>query len=144
MRPLTPALRLLLAGAFLLLLTAALLREVTAPRWLGLRLAATATGIEVLDASGPARGLVTPGSRLLALGNPALELEASDLVEDPDTLPDYATVRRFQARQQQLSQALAAPVLTLQLARADGSLQQVQLTPATRRPLSSLPAAFWI
>lgn len=151
MRPLTPALRLLLAGAFLLLLTAALLWEMTTPRWLGLRLVATAGGIQVQETSGPARGLVAPGSRLLALGSspqapgtPLLALEPVDLVEDPDTLPDYATVRRFQERQQQLSQQLAAPALTLQLASADGRLQQVQITPAAKRPLSSLPAAFWI
>ncbi len=111
--------------------------------WIGLSLAPQANGVVVTaaDSAGP-NATVPPGTRIVALrpgSGAGLQLEAGDLIEDPDFLTQYADYRRFFARQQQLAQWLRGGNLQAQL--ADGSW--IPLGNRASRSLASLPLAFW-
>lgn len=84
----------------------------------------------------------TRDARLLAIaghGLPEMAVEAGDLVEEPDVLPSYAAIARFLARQGDLRARLAgreAMIVT------SGGAWPVTVAP--RRPIGSLPTAFWL
>src|SRR5690606_41091813 len=70
-----------------------------------------------------------------------IRLETLDLAPEPDgAMGDYPTYRRFLARQDALSEILRQD--TVQLGLDNGAT--VQITPEHRRPLRTLPVAFWV
>jgi len=96
--------------------------------------------------SGPARALPLP-ARLVAVGNSGaagpVEIEADDVIEEPDMFETYEQTGRFMQRQTTLAALLRQPKVALTVATESGQTQSVDLAPA-RRPLADLPLAFWI
>ncbi len=148
--PQTRSARILL-GALLLTLAAvtATLSTALHQPWLGLSLSddvpAFGRGILVTASAddGPAAA-VQPGSRLLAIGAPPehVELQPSDLIEEPDFFETYAQVQQFFARQSRIAALQARPTL-LRWSDPSGQVVEQTVIPAPGRPLSSLPLAFW-
>ncbi len=133
---LSPATRLVLVAIAGLFVASAAVWAATAPPWLGVGLRAdTDTG--AVHVQSPALG----EGRLVRLGG--LDVEAQDLVEEVDYLPDYTAVDRFFQRQSAFLRALQAPTVALEVARAEGVVETVEVTPG-ERPLSALPSTFWL
>lgn len=111
--------------------------------WLGLRLSVEEQSglirIDAVTANGPAASLA-PGTLLTGVGGMAIE--AGDLVEEPDVAESYPALKRFLDRQGALHAALASPEVTLETGGASAAHQVV--TPAPRRPVTSLPLVFWV
>jgi len=139
-------------GAILLCMAAvALVLWITLSQpWLGLTLAADSDShgalITGVHSSGPAKSLPS-SAKLIALGAtdnraPTIALEASDLVEEPDTFESYEQIQRFMQRQSALAALLRDGQLALDIDRA-GHESTATLIPS-RRPLADLPLAFWV
>ncbi len=116
--------------------------------WLGMTLQAqpdsNAVRVVAVDPDGPARMLPVP-SRLVAVGidgGNRIELVASDLVEEPDTLQTYAMAAQFMQRQTSLANMLRDKRVTLYAESERGPLEVI-VTPA-RRPITDLPSSFWV
>lgn len=143
---LTPLATLAAVFTLLLAVCCALVWLASAQPWTGMRLAALpdGTGANVVQVTpgGPAAlaGLVA-GDRIRAIAG--LDLNALDLVEEPDTLRHYDDTRNLYARQGHLHQALRAGPVTIEADGPDGP-RRLTLTPGAERPLSSLPVAFWL
>lgn len=74
----------------------------------------------------------------------ALDLRASDLIEEPDFFDQYAEMDGFFARQTQLTALLAEPQLTLHWQTAvDAPVHTTTLTVTAQRSPASLPLVFW-
>lgn len=132
-----------LTGMFLGLMAVVVVLVLTLNQpWLGLVLAPAPDeggGVVVLAARGPAAAAgVAPGMRLDAVAGVALH--ADDLTEEPDMLPDFATLRRFMARQGVLATALRDPAGVVLDLRPGGPRQVVA---QGVRPPGTLPPAFW-
>lgn len=74
----------------------------------------------------------------------AIVPEPSDFIEEPDTLGSYEAVNRFMARQAAISAMLSSGSLAAALGDEAGSIRVVAIEVAPSRPVSSLPAPFWI
>ena len=115
--------------------------------WLGLSFALDEQGQpEVVQGKGPSAGLAS-GSRIALVDGAGtdrapMELEAMDIVEEPDFFDDYATINRFFARQEQLHALLSSPALHLRVVDRNGAVSERAVRPG-RRPLSDLPPVFW-
>ena len=96
-----------------------------------------------VEKNSPAAQILSPGDNILSLqavaGTP-VEIQASDLVEDPDIFPTFREYNTFKAHQGTLAAILREPVVKLNL--EDG--RKVRVQPAPSRPLSSLPLQFWL
>lgn len=77
-------------------------------------------------------------------GQERFELQAQDLMEEPDVLDDYADLSAFMARQQSLYERVQAGTLTLVLRDDDGTQSSHVIQARTHRALGSLPLAFWV
>ena len=112
--------------------------------WLGLQLQPVDGQVRVVgSAHGPSAG-VPAGAALLSVGTAdgtTLELQAGDLIEEPDVLPSYAQIDGFLARQQAIAQVLAQPQVTLRWQTAHTSGETVVMPQS--RPLHSLTLLFW-
>lgn len=120
----------------------------TSQPWLGIRLSAEPTSgrVQISDvvAGGPAAAL-TPGTRLMKIG--AVAIEADDLVEEPDVAESYVELERFFKRQDALYAAIQGAQVELETRGAETRVLTVShsiVTPAPRRPVTSLPSVFWI
>ena len=119
--------------------------------WLGVRLVAgpdDSATVHSVHPDGPAEGSVPQGATLLSVaapGLPALPVDAQDLTEEPDALPDPAAMRAFFAKQAALHARMAAATTHL-LIRPQGATDPVmqEIRPATTRPLGDLPGVFWV
>ena len=113
--------------------------------WLGLSFALDSEGRpHVVRSEGPSRD-VPRGSRRVTLADAAgsaLEIDAIDIVEEPDFFDDYATIDNFYERQAKLRALLSSPALELRFEDQHGTLSKRQVRPG-ERPLSDLPAVFW-
>lgn len=118
--------------------------------WLGLSVTADAAKntvtITAIHPDGAVHG-VAPGSRLVAVApagqhESAIALTPDDVIDEPDTFESYAQIRAFMQRQGQIAALLRAPSLILQSSH-EGQIISSTVTPK-RRPLSDLPAAFWV
>lgn len=160
---LLPTHRLTLAIVFCLACAFAALALALRAPWLGLALAPHGDGsVRVLGSGGPSAG-VPAGATLVHLraGERRVELQGTDLIEEPDLLEDYPQMDAFFERQAALAALLAGPQLELgwRDARAGaagavgaggaaaegaaaGELRVTEVRPE-RRPLSSLPVVFW-
>lgn len=135
------------AAALLGLLAIAL---ALAQPWMGVQLEVQGGMVRIVE--------VEPGSPAAAAGVPSratlvalessngahvLELEPSDLIEDPDLFPSYAQWGRFYKRQDEMARMLNSPALGLRV-RADNGRESLHVVrPAPMRTLASLPFAFW-
>ncbi|CUA95358.1 sensor histidine kinase [Thiomonas bhubaneswarensis] len=142
-RTLMAALLLALAGV-----TAALYLALHQP-WLGMTLSPRADpyspGILVtsVDLDGPSAA-INPGSRLLSIAGAGqrVELQARDLIEEPDFFESYDEVENFFRRQTRIA-ALQAKPLVLSWRDPAGQIIEAPITPRRDRPLASLPFVFW-
>ncbi len=142
-------LQILLLGALALLLAVgfAAWLALRGP-WLGLELrAAGDQGLLITDVApnGPtgASGIKpSAGTHLRALRwrGETLPLTHYDPAENAHTYPTFESYNRFLQREDEVARALRQPPVTLLL--DDG--RALTLTPAARRPLSSLPLDFWL
>lgn len=135
-----PGIALALAGLAAALVLFLALRQ----PWLGISLAPPPQGVPglavaALHPGGPgASAGLSVGQILVTIAR--VPLERQDILEEPDMLPSFAALDRFFARQQALSQGLAAPG-ALQILSAEG--QELDLPQLGPRPISDLPATFW-
>ncbi|NNU82002.1 histidine kinase [Halovulum dunhuangense] len=141
-----------LLGAVLAGLVLALAMVILAARqpWLGLELGADpdsgAVQVRAADPSGPAASL-PPGTRILALAGAGERIlpGAVDLVEEPDTVDTYAAMNDVFARQRSIARILQGQEITLEVVAEPGQApSRVAISPAPYRPLSDLPAIFWL
>ncbi len=91
----------------------------------------------------PAELILSQGDNILSLQavvGPPVEIQPSDLVEDPDIFPTFGEYNAFLSRQRTLASILREPVVKLNL--EDG--REIRLQPALLRPVSSLPVQFWL
>lgn len=127
--------------------------------WLGLELKADASTDAVvlkarLDGGPAALSGIPEGSRIdkieagrgagSSVSHPGLALEATDLVEEPDSFDSYAQIRDFLQRQSDLSDILHQDTVRLHFADpVTATAGTVDLMPRTR-PVWSLPLTFWV
>jgi len=144
--PLTPAtviIGLVLAG----LLAGAILVEVATNRpWLGLAFSAPESGVVGMAPVHGADQAMNPGRVVAIRKNDGrmFAIEAGDLIEEPDTLATYADMRRFFARQSALNGLMSGRSVSIETAHNAGASRQTVVSPEPRRPISDLPAAFWV
>lgn len=134
---------LVLAG---LLAGAVLIQMAISRPWLALAFTADDSGIiHVTPASGVDGSAIVSGPIAAIRGSDGrrVAIEAGDLIEEPDTLATYAEMRRFFARQSMLEGVVSGPSVSIETAGARPA-QQTTLAPARMRPISDLPAAFWV
>jgi len=116
--------------------------------WLGLSFKPGETGGKVTVGSvapaGPAAA-VELGSLLVAVSNgeTRIDIAARDRIEEPDAIESYEAFNAFMARQGRIAALLASGDIELVVEKADGTGTTVTVSPEKRRPLSSLPVAFW-
>lgn len=142
LRPIAPFAALLGAVLICFAVTAAAAVAARSAPWLGLTLAADAAGTVVVrsvDPAGPLAGLPLP-STLLQVG--ATRLKPVDVVEEPDFLETYPAFRDFLARQTMIVASLENGPVALRVAQAGG--ERTVLAAPVMRPLSALPALFWL
>lgn len=114
--------------------------------WLGIDLESSSDMQSVrlvsVHPSGPSREIVAP-AQLVAIESTVLEPD--DLVEEPDMFESYEQISRFLQRQTTLASLLQQPGASLQLQKkgADHIETVVTVSPG-RRPITDLPAAFWV
>ncbi|MBL4917923.1 sensor histidine kinase [Szabonella alba] len=143
-----------LTGAILLgLMQAALViwAAVQQP-WLGVDLRISDSGIVVGSSAqdGPGRSLpegaqvlrIAPPGGLGTAPAPGLTLEPADRIEEPDMLGSAPAMRRFLDRQGDLHGALQGGAVRFDYTTPEGA-RSVTLEPASSRPVTDLPAAFW-
>ena len=141
--PATVMIGLVLAG---LLAGAVLIQMAISRPWLALAFTADDSGIiHVTPASGVDGSAIVSGPIAAIRGSDGrrVAIEAGDLIEEPDTLATYAEMRRFFARQSMLEGVVSGRSVSIETAGARPA-QQTTLAPARMRPISDLPAAFWV
>ena len=146
---LTP--NVILSAAVIVGLTLAVLVLAAAmnQRWLGLSLSPQPqldlVWIGGVDPRGPSARVPAPGVLVALIGadGTRIELTPQDLVEEPDTLPDYTIMRAFLARQGEVAALLDQGPVTVEI-EVDQERRPFDLRPATQRPLRDLPAPFWM
>lgn len=113
--------------------------------WLGVTFGADDEGavkIVAVDSSGPGAALPV-GARVSVIkckpGMPVI-MEPTDLVEEPDTIEGYKTFKEFFRRQGWLYSLLRSDTVIL----AGKDIGNHEITPEWPRPLTSLPAVFWV
>lgn len=142
--PATVMIGLALAG---LLASALLIQVATVRPWLGLAFISDESGsVRVSSVPGTARAAIDPAPLVSIRGNggPAVMVEPVDLVEEPDTLPTYADIRRFLARQSALDRLLDGSNVTIETIYGAGKSRQSVVPIEDRRPVKDLPATFWV
>ncbi|MFV1956933.1 MAG: sensor histidine kinase [bacterium] len=99
--------------------------------------------VDHVEKNSPAELILSQGDNILSLQaviGPPVEIQPSDLVEDPDIFPTLGEYNAFLSRQGVLAEILLEPVVKLNL--EDG--REVRVQPAPTRPISSLPIQFWL
>ena len=117
--------------------------------WIGIGLIAWEGGdlVWIADVApfGPS-GAVTPSAALVAItggDGGRIVLSATDLVEEPDTLPSYAAMAAFFDRQEAIVRALSIYPVVLETDHLSVIRSDV-VNPTAQRPVADLPAAFWM
>lgn len=158
---LTPSVLLFLAVVLSTLLAGFMLGLANGQRWLGLTLTqhapvpamAEPPGLWIVGVEGPAAQAGVPGfaARLVAVETPAfydafqrIELEARDLIEEPDVLDTYAVMAAFFARQGRINAAIRGFVEIDVLAPGTDAPQRYRINTEPQRPVTRLPWALWM
>lgn len=116
--------------------------------WVGLDLRLSGDGQSVLveRSEGPAV-LIAEWYALDALsgdGGDATPVHPTTIIEEPDQLSDFGALDTFRAEQDQIATALRSGRVTLTLIAPGDLVREVTITPAPHRPVSDLPAVFWV
>ena len=144
-RLLSPGSRLLVAFGFAILVLVSIMLLASRQPWLGLSLQwdesnKTAT---VRTSQGPSAG-VAVGTQISTLRMPdkaETHFQAVDFIIEPDgNLPDYTHYNAFLERLDKLAKIQRESQLTLVTDEGD----EYKITPKAHRPLSSMPADFWV
>lgn len=171
-RRLAPSLALLAAVALSVLFAGVMLGLATSRPWIGLSLSPVPPvakaeedgALWLIEAEGPAAraGVPSAAARVLSVAGAggAVTLNGADLIEEPDALPSYAAMTEYFARQDRIAALMGGQVepgpvelgpIELGLAEPgeDGAEAAAppalyRITPEARRPLTSLPVAFWM
>jgi signal transduction histidine kinase len=142
-----PVLSLLIGLLGCLVVAAGVVVTATATPWLGLVLRSDVAPdvVMIVSATGPARDVPTPSVLVGVAADelPAMGVEPTDLVDEPDAFDRYETMRAFFGRQDALVQRLRATRVRLDVRRAGGDVETVTVNALSRRPIASLPTAFW-
>lgn len=136
---------LVLAG---LLAAVILLHFATQKPWLGADLLVDEAGIVRVQSESsafpqPAVGLWRV-VKLQSGDGSFFTIGGRDLIEEPDTLPTYAEMRNFFERQSALSRFLRSNGVVVHLIDDVGQKRNFALSPRPKRPMSDLPAVFWV
>jgi two-component system sensor histidine kinase DevS len=144
-RLLSPGSRLLAAFGFAILVLVSIMLLASRQPWLGLSLqwdepnqAAT-----VRASQGPSTQVAvgTQISTLRAPNKADIHFQAVDFIIEPDgNLPDYTHYHAFLERLDKLAKIQREPQLILVTDKGD----EYKITPKAHRPLSSMPADFWV
>jgi signal transduction histidine kinase len=115
--------------------------------WLGVTMRVNDAADKVLVADlAPHLGQSVPlGAQVLSISSASsttLEIEVTDLIEEPDFFDTYPEMAQFFARQSTLSSLLRAGTVTIDWRDPQGNDGQTVIEPRTR-PASSLPLLFW-
>ena len=115
--------------------------------WLGIRLQVSDAGDRVVVAetdprSSPAVPRNAQVLRIGSAGGQFLNIETSDLIEEPDFFDTYAAMEEFFNRQSAIASMLRMGVVTLVWRDENGNDIATQIHPRSRT-LSSIPAIFW-
>lgn len=140
----SPGARLALGVAVALAMLCTVLVLASRPSWLGLSLVwdPTHKAAVVQSAEGPAHGIAR-ATKIVALRaqGKRVDLAAEDFVREPDSsLPTFSAYARFLRRQGELAELQSAEII--ELVTAEGKV--LTLKPRPGRPLTSLPAAYWV
>lgn len=135
-----PAASLLAAALVGLAIVIGAVFAATEAPWLGLKLSADGDRVAIAAAD-PAGPLASASGALAAVGT--VRLLPTDIVEEPDFLPDYPATEVFLERQTRLRDALAERPARLTL-RDGAGREQTLRRDLGARPLSSLPLPFWV
>lgn len=116
----------------------------TAQPWLGLVLQPGDDGLVVLaDIQRPdLSDDLQPGARITRISG--MDLRAQDLIEEPDTLPNYNALNAFRQRQSDFAASLAQAEVIIDWSSGDNALRQVTIAPYAGRPAWTLPFEFWL
>lgn len=129
-------------------LAGAVLIQVAISRpWLGLAIWTDEAGVVRVVPAASSDQLATEWGRMVAVRSEdggTVAVEAGDLIEEPDTLATYAEMRRFFARQSALDGLLSGKRVWVEVIDEAGAPRQSAVSPVARRPISDLPAAFWV
>ncbi len=115
--------------------------------WLGVTLRVSAEGDKVLVADlAPhlvqRKALGAQVLRIASASGTTMDIEVTDLIEEPDFFDTYPEMAHFFARQSQLTSLLREGPVTLYWRDPMGTDGQTVVAPQTR-PLVSLPGTFW-
>ncbi|MBC7704310.1 MAG: histidine kinase, partial [Rhodoferax sp.] len=115
--------------------------------WLGIQLQVSDAGDRVVVAetdprSSPAVPRNAQVLRIGSAGGQFLNIETSDLIEEPDFFDTYAAMEEFFDRQSAIASMLRMGVVTLVWRDENGNDIATQIHPRSRT-LSSIPAIFW-
>lgn len=148
MRVFAPVRIFLAVGLFGLALVVAAVVLATRQPWLGLDLRLDDTGQAVLieKSEGPAV-LISEWYRLEGVeGEDGVRVPVgpTTIIEEPDQLSDFDTLDRFRAEQDGIARAMRSDLVTLHLAAPGDVTREVTVTPRPHRPISDLPAMFWV
>ncbi len=164
---LAPGIALFAAVALSMIFAGSMLGLAISRPWLGLGLSPFAPVAKLQDegalwltaVEGPAAraGIPPEPARILSIAplgpgaaGGAVLLTGADIMEEPDVLPSHAGMAAYFARQNQLAGLMEEPVelhiAALEEAGSDTPPPTAvyRITPEPRRPLTSLPAAFWM
>lgn len=114
--------------------------------WLGLRLLPNADGSVMVQTSQAPSAHIPAGAQLLAIAAPGqtpVDLEAEDLMEEPDVLDSHARIDRFFARQNLLATVLYMPAVELRWRHPSDHMQHTTVTEPRQRTIRDLPQLFW-
>lgn len=115
--------------------------------WLGVTLRVSDEGDKVLVAGlaphlGQRMALGSQVLRMASASGTTVDIEVTDLIEEPDFFDTYPEMARFFARQSQLTSLLREGPVTLYWRDPVGGDGHTIIAPQARR-LTSLPGAFW-
>jgi len=142
-----PTLAMVWLGVVCLLTSMLSAWYVTQQPWLGVTLRVSDQGDKVWVASlAPhLNQSIAPGSQLLRIASVSgatLDLDVTDLIEEPDFFDTYPEMAKFFARQSMLASLLRDGPVTLFWRDSFGKNGQTAMMPGAR-PLTSLPGTFW-
>jgi hypothetical protein len=141
-RPAYTLLALIFAGILLLVGVASFALQ---QPWLGVQMAAVDGKVRVAYVHASLERQLPAGAevkRLFSATHAPVELQASDLIEEPDFFDTYEEMANFFARQSQLDALSHSFQVTLVWADEAGVESSVSIEPGLR-PVHDLPAVFW-
>lgn len=144
-RLLSPGSRLLVAFGFAILVLVSIMLLASRQPWLGLSLQWDESNkvASVRSSQGPSVQVAvgTQISTLRASDKADIHFQAADFIIEPDgNLPDYTHYHAFLERLDKLAKIQRESQITLITDKGD----EYKITPKAHRPLSSMPADFWV